>query len=142
VALAFPDNTLKLVLVVDALDLGAAKTEHRREHALARVALDGRELAFVGARRQSEPRAATCIWKLRFEAVPVEERGAARVRQRAHKELAQVDLPVDARPASCLPARDRERVLGAVGQRADLDQGEERVALQDLAQLIVLPPKS
>jgi hypothetical protein len=70
-----------------------------------------------------------------LEAVPAHERGAALLGEPAHGELRQVDLPVDARAAVVVPARDAEGVLRAIGQRAHHEQREEAIALEHLAEI-------
>jgi hypothetical protein len=64
-----------------------------------------------------------------------EGRAAALLGELAHGELRQVDLPLDARPAVVVPARDAEGVLGPVGKRAHHEQREEAVALEHLAEV-------
>ena len=52
-------------------------------------------------------------------------------REPAHREVIEVELPEDARAATRLAAGDGERVLGPVGERAELEERVEAVPLQD-----------
>jgi len=62
--------------------------------------------------------------------VPREQRGPALLRQRPARKLGEVQLPLDARSAGLALTVDREGVRRAVGERPDLQQREEPVALE------------
>ncbi len=122
-----------LVLRVDAFDFEHAVGEHRREKPIGCCVLKRRKLPFVVAGEALEPDALARVSERRLEAVSGDECRATLRRQRPSRELRELDLPLDARPA--VPARDSEVVVGPVGQRADVQQREEPVALQHRAPL-------
>lgn len=62
----------------------------------------------------------------------VENRGASSPR-RAHGQLAEVELPLEARAAAVVLAAEGEGVFGPVGQRPELEQRVEAVALEHRA---------
>ena len=64
-----------------------------------------------------------------LEAVPADERDAVSPGEFAHRELRQVDLPVDARAAVVVPARDPKAYSAGRSARAIHEQREEAIAL-------------
>src|SRR5262249_46774879 len=121
------------VLGLDALDLPDAERDHGGHEAIARGALELGELPLVRAGEQPEPGAPAGVREARLEAVPADERRPARLPPPAPRELVEVELPLDPGPAGVDRAVHREGVHGAVRRLPDLHQGEEAVALEDLA---------
>ena len=87
--------------------------------------------ALVGAREQPERDLLLRVGQQRGEAIALHEEGAVRVGQRPHRQVVQVELPEDAGAATRLAARHGEGVVGAVGERSELEERVEAVALQD-----------
>src|SRR5690606_23458137 len=83
-----------------------------------------------GAGEQPEPHAHAGVGQRGLEAVAGGERRAALVGEAAHGQLAEVELPLEARAAAVVLAAEGEGVLGPVGQRADLEQRIESIALE------------
>ena len=116
-----------------ALDLDDAEGENRRQQPLARPAADRGDPPLVRPGQQPEPDALAGVREPRLEAVPRCERRPVLLGQQPPREVAQVELPLDARPAGVVLAGDAEGVLGPVGQRRDLEQRCEPVVLEHLA---------